>query len=236
MLGIMMTEINRYGLTEENKNKYRYLTKFKKESCSNGYFMISLVITISALTFILIEGGILMQAMAQQSERKNAVTFKGNPLTLLGDELKPGMKAPDFEVLANDLSPVKLNDYHDKIKVISVVPSLDTPVCDAQTRKFNEAAASFSADTVVLTVSMDLPFAQARWCGAAGIDKVKTLSDHKSGSFGLNYGTLISELRLLSRAVFIVDKENIIRYIEYVPEVTSHPDYDKALQNLKLIK
>lgn len=246
-----MIEIKRADPADENKNGYKILTKndkgiskkdflqnlfAKNLSCLHSYFMISLLITISALTFILIEGGILMQAAAHQSERKNAVTFKGNPLTLLGNELKTGMKAPDFEVLANDLSPVKLADYQNKIKVISVVPSIDTPVCDAQTRKFNEAAASFSTDTVVLTISMDLPFAQARWCGAAGIDKVITLSDHKNAAFGLNYGTLISELRLLSRAVFIVDKENIIRYIEYVPEVTSHPDYDKAIQNLKLIK
>ncbi len=177
-----------------------------------------------------------MQTIKKQTERKNAVMFKGNPLTLLGAELKTGMKAPDFEVLANNLSPVKLADYQNKIKVISVIPSIDTPVCDAQTRKFNEAAASFSTDIVVLTISMDLPFAQARWCGTAGIDKVITLSDHKNASFGLNYGTLISELRLLSRSIFIVDKENIIRYVEYVPEVTSHPDYDKAIQNLKQIK
>ena len=209
---------------------------FGNFTCLLKYFIVSLFIAISAITLITIEGGNSMQAMAKQTERKNAVTFKGNPLTLLGNELKNGMKAPDFEVLANDLSPVKLADYQNKIKVISVVPSIDTPVCDAQTRKFNEAAASFSTDTVVLTISMDLPFAQARWCGAAGIDKVITLSDHKNASFGFNYGTLISELRLLSRAVFIVDKENIIRYIEYVPEVTSHPDYDKAIQNLKLIK
>lgn len=177
-----------------------------------------------------------MQATAKQTERKNVVTFKGNPLTLLGDEIKAGMRAPEFEVLANDLSPVKLANYEGKIKVISVVPSLDTPICDAQTRKFNEAATSFSTDTVVITVSMDLPFAQARWCGAAGVKNVVTLSDHRSASFGVNYGTLISELRLLSRAIFIIDKDNVVRYAEYVPEVASHPDYDRALENLKKIK
>jgi thiol peroxidase len=198
--------------------------------------MVSLFIAISAITLITIEGGNSMQAMAKQTERKNVVTFKGNPLTLLGEEVKVGMRAPDFEVLANDLSPVRLGNFDKKIKVISVVPSLDTPICDAQTRKFNEAAAGLSTDTVILTISMDLPFAQARWCGAAGIKNVVTLSDHKTGSFGVNYGTLISELRLLSRAIFIIDKDNVVRYVEYVPEVASHPDYDKTIENLKKIK
>lgn len=219
------------------KDNFNSINKvFRNYTCLLKYFMVSLFIAISAITLITIEGGNSMQATAKQTERKNVVTFKGNPLTLLGEEVKVGMRAPDFEVLANDLSPVKLGNFDKKIKVISVVPSLDTPICDAQTRKFNEAAAGFSTDTVVLTVSMDLPFAQARWCGAAGIKNVVTLSDHKSGSFGVNYGTLISELRLLSRAIFIVDKDNVVRYVEYVPEVASHPDYDKAIENLKKIK
>lgn len=209
---------------------------FINYTCLLKYFMISLFIVISTIIFIAIEGGNSMQLMAKETERKNAVTFKGNPLTLLGEEVKAGMRAPEFEVLANDLTPVKLANYANKIKVISVVPSLDTPICDSQTRKFNEAAVGFSTDTVVLTISMDLPFAQARWCGAAGIKNVVTLSDHKSASFGLGYGTLISELRLLSRAIFIVDKDNVVRYAEYVPEVASHPDYERAIEALKKIK
>jgi len=175
-----------------------------------------------------------MQASAK-IERKNAITFKGNPLTLMGEEIKIGMRAPNFEVLANDLSPVTLANYDKKIKIISVVPSLDTSVCDAQTRKFNEIAALAPNEPVVLTISMDLPFAQARWCGAAGIKNVVTLSDHKSASFGLAYGALINELRLLTRAIFIIDKENIIRYVEYVAEVTSFPNYERAVEELKKI-
>ncbi|MEZ7890143.1 MAG: thiol peroxidase [Candidatus Wallbacteria bacterium] len=169
------------------------------------------------------------------SERKNAVTFKGNPLTLIGCEIKPGMKAPDFEVLTNDLAPVKLSNYDGKIKVISVVPSLDTPVCDMQTRKFNQEAVNFSKDVIVLTISMDLPFAQKRWCGAAGVSNVITLSDHKEGSFGKAFGVYIAELRLLSRSVFILDKNNEVKYAEYLNEVTNEPDYARAIEALKKI-
>jgi len=159
----------------------------------------------------------------------------GNTITLLGNKLSGGDKAPDFTVLDNGLGAKKLSDYEGKIKLISVVPSLDTGVCAAQTRRFNEEAAGFGDDVVILTISTDLPFAQARWCGAEGIDKVETLSDHRDTEFGEAYGVLIKELRLLNRAIFLVDKENTIRYIEYVAENHDHPDYDKALAALKSV-
>lgn len=165
---------------------------------------------------------------ATAHERKGAVTFKGNPLTLIGPEITPGSPAPDFDVLAQDLSPVTLGSSKGKVRLISVVPSLDTPVCDAQTRRFNVEAAKLP-NVDVLTISMDLPFAQKRWCGAAGIDKVTVVSDHRRGSFGKAYGTFVKELRLLSRAVFLIDASDTVRYVEYVPEITSHPNYDAAL-------
>jgi len=161
---------------------------------------------------------------------KTKITFQGNPLTLVGNQLKPGDTAPDFEVLANDLSPVKLSDFQGKVCVISVVPSLDTPVCDIQTRRFNEEAAAMGDDVVILTISMDLPFAQQRWCGAAGIENVQTLSDHRNAEFGKAFGVLIEELRLLARAVFIVDAKGIIRYKQIVDELTDEPDYDAAIR------
>ncbi len=157
----------------------------------------------------------------------------GTVITLVGPKLQPGDAAPDFTVLDNDLLPKTLEDYKGKIKLISVIPSIDTGVCAVQTRKFNEAAADFSGDVAVLTVSMDLPFAQKRWCGAEGIDRVETLSDHKYASFGENYGVLIKELRLLNRSIFIVDKNDKITYIEMVEENHDHPDYDEALDALK---
>ncbi|KGX89125.1 thiol peroxidase [Pontibacillus litoralis] len=163
------------------------------------------------------------------------VTFKGNQVTLLGNEVKVGDKAPQFTVLANDLSEVSLRDYKGNVKLISVVPSIDTGVCDAQTRKFNEEADKLE-NVNVLTVSMDLPFAQARWCGANGVDKVDTLSDHRDASFGEAFGVLIQELRLLARAVFVVDSNDEIVYVEYVPEATNHPNYDAALQAAKQAK
>lgn len=156
-------------------------------------------------------------------------TFKQNPVTLIGSEVKVGDAAPDFKVLANDLSEVTLKDSEGKIRLFSVVPSLDTGVCDAQTRKFNEAAAEFGDQVIVYTVSMDLPFAQKRWCGDAGIDNVVTVSDHRDGSFGEAYGVLIQELRLLTRSVFVVDAEGKVTYVEYVSEATEHPDYDAAI-------
>ncbi len=163
------------------------------------------------------------------SERTGVITFKGGPLTLVGNEAVVGQEAADFEVLGNDLSPVKLSSFRGKVCVISSVPSLDTPVCDVQTRRFNEEAGRLGDDVVVLTISMDLPFAQGRWCGAAGVDNVVTLSDHRDGAFGEAFGLLIKELRLLARAVHVVDKDGVIIYSQVVPEVTDEPDYDAAL-------
>lgn len=163
------------------------------------------------------------------------VTFKNGPVTLLGNEVKVGDKAPDFTVLANDLSAVTLKDSEGKVRLFSVVPSLDTGVCDAQTRKFNEAAAELGDNVVIYTVSMDLPFAQKRWCGAAGIDAVQTVSDHRDASFGEAYGVHIKELRLLTRAVFVVDAEGTVTYVEYVPEATDHPNYEAAVEAVKAL-
>jgi thiol peroxidase len=161
-------------------------------------------------------------------ERQGAVTLGGNLLTLLGPELKAGDPAPDFEVVDNALKPVNLAATGNCVRIFSVIPSIDTPVCDAQTKRFNDEAAKLP-NVQILTVSMDLPFAQNRWCGAFGVDRVKMLSDHRSGSFGLHYGTLIKELRIESRAIFVVDKDNIIRHVQYVKEVKDQPDYDAAL-------
>ncbi len=166
-------------------------------------------------------------------ERKGIVTFKGNPMTLLGPEIRTGDKAPDFRVVDNGLSPVTLGDFTGKVKVICTVPSLDTPVCDAETRRFNQEAAKLSADAVVLTVSMDLPFAQKRWCGAAGVDRVRTLSDYQDRSFASAWGVLIKELSLLSRSVFVVDANDVVRYVQHVKEVTNEPDYDAVLEAAK---
>src|SRR6266700_4333408 len=161
-------------------------------------------------------------------ERPGATTLKGKPLTLIGPELKPGDAAPDFSLTDNSLGAVKLADTGDHVRIISVIPSLDTPVCDAQTKRFNEEAAKMPGVDVI-TVSMDLPFAQKRWCGQFGVDKVKMLSDHKDASFGGNYGTLIKELRIESRAIFVLDGGNRILHAEYVKEVADHPDYEAAL-------
>jgi thiol peroxidase len=168
-------------------------------------------------------------------ERQGIVTFKGNPLTLIGSELKIGDKAPDFTVLDGDLKEVRLKDFSGKIRIISVTPSLDTPVCDMQARKFNQEATNLPDDIVVLNISMDLPFAISRFCATAGIDRVKAFSDHRDASFGSAYGVLLKELRLLSRSIFIVDKDDVIKFIEIVPELTNEPDYDKALEVVKKI-
>ncbi|OGW80184.1 MAG: lipid hydroperoxide peroxidase [Omnitrophica bacterium RIFCSPLOWO2_12_FULL_44_17] len=165
--------------------------------------------------------------------KKRTVTFQGNPLTLIGSEIKIGKKAPDFKVLTGDLKVVSLKDYKGKTKLISVVPSLDTPVCDQQTRRFNQEAAKLPENVAVLTISMDLPFAQGRFCSTAGIDKVKTLSDHRDASFGKAYGVLIKELRLLGRSIFIIGADDKIKYVEYVKEITQHPNYDAALKAVK---
>ena len=169
--------------------------------------------------------------MAQ--ERKNAATFKGGPLTLIGPELKAGDKAPDFRLIGTDLKPVTLSDSKGKIRLISVVPSIDTPVCDLQTKRFNQEASRLPANVAVITVSMDLPFAQTRWCGLAGADKVQMLSDYREHAFGRAYGVLIKELQLLSRAVFVIGPDDKVQYAEYVKEVTEHPDYEKVLGFIK---
>jgi thioredoxin-dependent peroxiredoxin len=165
-------------------------------------------------------------------ERPGATTFKGNPMTLVGPELRAGEKAPDFHVVDGPAIEVDLARTGGKVRIFSVVPSLDTPVCDAQTKRFNEEAAKLEG-VDFLTVSMDLPFAQKRWCGAYGVDKVKMLSDHREASFGKAYGTLIKEWRILSRAIFVVDRNNVLRHVEYVKEVADHPNYDAALAAAK---
>jgi thiol peroxidase len=161
-------------------------------------------------------------------ERPGATTLKGNPFTLIGPELKAGDQAPDFSLVDTTLKTVTLKDTGNHIRILSVVPSLDTPVCDAQTRRFNEEAAKLPG-VDILAVSMDLPFAQKRWCGAFGVDHVKMLSDHRDGSFGSNYGTLIKELRIESRAIFVLDRNNRILHAEYVREVADFPNYEAAL-------
>jgi thiol peroxidase len=166
-------------------------------------------------------------------ERKGAVTMKGNPLTLIGNEVKVGDAAPDVTLLDNGLGPVKLSSFRGKNCVLASVPSLDTPVCDMESRRFNEEAARLGADVAILIISMDLPFAQKRWCGAAGVTKVQTLSDHREASFGNSFGVLIKELRLLARAVFLVDKKGTIKYIQLVKEVTQEPNYQEVLDALK---
>ena len=163
------------------------------------------------------------------------VTFINNPVTLVGDEMKVRSKAPNFTVVDNGLGEKTLQDFAGKKILVSVVPSLDTGVCDAQTRRFNEEAAAFGEDVVVLTISMDLPFAQKRWCGANGIDNVVTLSDHRDASFGDAFGVHMKELRLLARSIFVIDATGTVTYAEYVSEGTNHPDYDKALEALKAL-
>lgn len=169
------------------------------------------------------------------NERTGVATLKGNPITLVGPELKAGDNAPDFTVNKDLLNSVSLKDFAGKIKLISVVPSIDTGVCDAQTRRFNEEAAKLGDNVVVLTISNDLPMAQGRWCGAAGVDKVTMLSDYKNVSFGDAYGVHIKELRLLMRSIFVIDSNDQITYVQYLSEMTEHPDYDKALAAVKAL-
>jgi len=166
-------------------------------------------------------------------KKKTVVTMKGEPLTLAGRRVKVGDLAEDFEVVANDLSAVKFSSFRGKVCLISSVPSLDTGVCDIQTRKFNEQAKALADDVVVLTISMDLPFAQGRWCGSAEVENVQTLSDHREAQFGNAFGVLIKELRLLARAVFVVNKNGVVTYIEIVNELTNEPDYEAALKAAK---
>lgn len=174
-----------------------------------------------------IKGGVM--------ERKGLVSLKGESLTLEGTALSAGDKAPDFIVLDNDLNLTGLRNFEGKVKIISVTPSLDTPVCNMQARRFNEEASKLSSDIVVMNISMDLPFALSRFCATAGIDKVKTFSDHREASFGNAYGVMIKELRLLARSIFVIDKQDIIRYIQIVPEVSEEPDYEKAIEAAKKI-
>ena len=167
------------------------------------------------------------------AERSEVVTFKGNALTLIGPEIRIGDKAPEFQILGQDLSAVKLSDAKGKALVISAVPSLDTPVCDAQTRRFNEEASRLPSGIEIWTISMDLPFAQRRWCGAAGIERVKVFSDHRDASFGQAYGALVKELRLLARSIFVIDRQGTVRHVEYVREMTTHPNYEAALSAVR---
>lgn len=168
-------------------------------------------------------------------EVATAVTMKGNPVTLVGKEIKIGEGTPNCTLTANDLSEVKLSSYQGKKCIISVVPSLDTPVCDSQTKRFNQEAEKLGADTVVVTISMDLPFAQKRWCGATGSNKVVTLSDYRYAQFGEAFGVLIQNLRLLARAVFILDRNGVVQYKQIVPEITKEPDYAAVLDAVKKI-
>ncbi|MHB1158594.1 MAG: thiol peroxidase [Phycisphaerales bacterium] len=170
------------------------------------------------------------------TERAAAVTFKGNPMTLVGNELKLGQPAPAFTLIGNDMKPKSLADFKGKTIVLSTVPSLDTAVCDTQTRRFNAEAASLGDDVVVLTVSMDLPMAQKRWCGAAGVDRIVTLSDYKDHSFGVAYGLRIKELGLIARSVSVIDKQGKLAYHQLVKEVATEPDYAPALQAVKKAK
>ncbi len=157
------------------------------------------------------------------------VTFAGNPVTILGNEIKVGDKAPDFTVINEKLEPVKLSDFDGKVKVLVVYPSIDTGVCAAQNRKFNVEANKLK-DVAVLSISVDLPFAQSRFCGAEGLENIITLSDHKDLDFGEKYGFVIEEFRLLTRGTVIIDKDNTVKYVEYLSEITNEPDYDAALK------
>lgn len=190
------------------------------------------------LIIALISGNLILTGCERslQMERENAITFKGNPLTLVGAPISVGQPAPDFTAAANDLSPYQLSNDAGKVVILSSVPSLDTPVCDTETRRFNEIAASLGDDVEIVTISMDLPFAQARWCGAAGVKHVKhvkTVSDYKGADYGTKYGLLIKELHLLARAVVVVDRQGVVQYVQLVPEVTQEPDYDAVVEAVK---
>ena len=166
-------------------------------------------------------------------ERKGIITFEGNPLTLVGNEVKVGDRMPDCTVVDKNLAPVNLSSFLSKVCVISCMPSLDTSVCDIMTRRFSEEVVSLGKDVILLAITMDLPFAQDRWCIAADVENVYMLSDHRSCAFGESFGVLIKDLRLLARAVFIVDRDGIVRYKQIVPELTHEPDYDAVLQGAK---
>ena len=169
------------------------------------------------------------------AERAGAVTMKGNPLTLVGNEVRVGREAPDFTAIDTDLKPLALSSLRGKTVVIASVPSLDTSACDLETRRFNQEAAALGKDVQILTISMDLPFAQKRWCGAAGVANLKTLSDHRDAAFGNAYGVLVKELRLLARACFVVDRQGVIRYIQVVKELATEPDYAAVLEAVRKV-
>ena len=170
--------------------------------------------------------------MTNETDHGRTTTLNGNELKLAGPELKVGDIAPDFQVVNSSMQPVDLDKTGQGVRIFSVIPSLDTPVCDAQTKRFNDEAAKLP-DVSIYTVSMDLPFAQKRWCGNYGIDRLIMLSDHRSGSFGESYGTLIPDLRIESRAIFVVDAENRLKHVEYVKNVSDHPNYDAALEAVR---
>ena len=192
-------------------------------------------ITIGFIGMAAVGAGCRNERTAAMAERKGVVTFKGNPLTLVGPALKVGQPAPEATLLGNDLTAKRVSSYKGKVVILSAVPSLDTAVCDIQTHKFNEMAQALGPDVVVVTVSMDLPFAQKRWCGASGLSQVVTLSDHREASFGTAYGVLVKELRLLARSVFVVDRQGVIRYMQIVHEMTQEPDYEAALKAAKAL-
>ena len=162
-------------------------------------------------------------------ERNNVATSNGNPVTLLGPEIRTGEAAPEFSALNQDLSVFQSSSLTNRVRIYNVVQSLDTGVCDQQTRRFNEEAAKLGDKVDIVTISVDLPFAQRRWCGAAGIERVKVVSDHRDLSFGSAYGVVIKELRLIARSLFVVDSQNVVRHVEYVKELSTHPDYEAAL-------
>ena len=167
------------------------------------------------------------------AERTGIVTAGGNPVTLLGNEVKVGDRAPDCEVVGNDMKPVRLSSFDAEVRIIASVPSLDTAVCDTETRRFNREAAGLGDDVVILTISMDLPFAQKRWCGASGVERVTVLSDYRKAEFGEAFGVLIKETRLLARAVFVVDRDGVVRYIQIVDDLSHEPDYEAALNEAR---
>jgi len=169
------------------------------------------------------------------SERTDAITFKGNPMTLVGNEVTVGQEAPNFTAVGNDLSDVQLSSYKGKVVILSAIPSLDTPVCDIQTKRFNEDVGKLSGNVVLLTLSMDLPFAQKRWCAAAEAKNVVTLSDYKQRSFGSAFGLYIKELGLLARAVYVIDSSGVVKYAQLVKEVTEQPNYEAALDVAKAL-
>ena len=166
-------------------------------------------------------------------ERDDAVKMKGNPITLIGPELKKGDPAPDFRCVETLGSEISLESFGDSVKVFNVVVSVDTPVCDVQIRKFNEEAAGLSDSVQIITMSMDLPFAQGRYCAAAGVKRVRTASDYQHASFGEAYGVLIKENRLLARSIFVVGRDNMLEHVEYVSDIVNEPDYEAALTAIK---